>query len=175
MTTKIITKYLPQFFLTFWTDEYDIYGIPFVDEISIGFVERENGSYSYLLKKDFSHFDISPTKLLEISIKNLENEFENCDIKEYKLKGGSVAFWNSENDNFTAVRFLSSKYLSVLKNIFKGDFYFSIPDRDLITCWLTIDKEEIEKFKNETIEDFKNSEYGLSKNSYRFKEIKIKE
>jgi hypothetical protein len=173
MTDKFKTKYFPQFSPTFWEVEYSVYGIPFVDEISIGFVERENGVYSYLLIDDFLNLDISPTELLKISINNLENEFENCDIKEYKLKSGSVAFWNSENDNFTAIRILSSKYSSVLKNIFKQDFYFSIPDRDIITCWLTTDKDEIEKFKNEIIEDFENSEYGLSNKIYKFSEIKI--
>jgi len=173
MMDKIITKLFPQFFPTFWTDEYKVFGIPFVDEISIGFVERENGGYSYLLKDDFLNLDISPTQLLDISIKNLDYDFENCEIKEYRLKGGSVAFWYSENDNFTAVRILSSKYLSILKTIFNGDFYFSIPDRDLITCWLTFEKDEIEKFKNETIEDFEKSEYRLSKNIYRYKEIRI--
>jgi hypothetical protein len=175
MTDIFKAKYLPQFFPSFWKEEYGIYGIAFDNEICIGFVERENGGYSYLLKDDFSKLDISPSELLKISIKNLENEFENCEIKEYKLQGGIVAFWNSENDNFTAIRLLSSKYISVLKNIFKSDFYFSIPDRDLITCWLTTDKNESEKFKNETIEDFENSEYGLSKNFYRFDEIKINE
>lgn len=174
MTDTTNIRYLPQFFPIYWTEEYGIYGISFVDEISIGFVERENGSYSYLLNDNFTKLDISPTDLLESSIKNLENEFDNCEIKEYKLNGGSVAFWNSENDNFTAVRLLSSKYVSVLKNIFKCDFYFSIPDRDLITIWQTTDQAEIEKFKNETIEDFENSEYQLSKSIYRFSEIKVK-
>ena len=175
MTDIIKIKHLPQFFPNFWSDEYNVYGISFVEEISIGFVERVNGGYSYLSKDDFSNLHISPTQLLDITINNLDNEFENCDIKVYKLKGGSVAFWHSETDNFSAVRILSPKYLSILKNIFKGYFYFSIPDRDLITCWLTTEKDEIEKFKNETIEDFENSDYGLSRNIYSYKEILLNE
>jgi uncharacterized protein YtpQ (UPF0354 family) len=168
-------KYLPQFFPSYWIDKYEVYGIAFTNEISIGFVGREDGGYTYLLKDEFIKLNIKLKELLKSSISNLDEEFENCEIKEYKLSGGSIAFWNSENDNFTAVRFLSLRYLSVLKKIFKDDFYFSIPDRDLITCWQTTDAEEMEKFRNETIEDFENSEYGLSNKIYRFDEIQLKE
>lgn len=173
MTEILKTKLFPQFFPTFWKDEFGIYSIPFVDEISIGFVEREEGGYSYLLQSDYLKIGISTKELLNSSITNLEKEFEDCDIKEYNLNGGSMAFWSSDNDNFTAVRILSPKYYSVLKSIFKGDFYFSIPNRDLITCWLTSDKNEMNKFINESIEDFETSEYRLSKNYYKFKDIKI--
>jgi hypothetical protein len=81
--------------------------------------------------------------------------------------------WNSDNDNFTAIRILSLKYRNELNNIFKGDFNYSIPDRDLITCWKTIDKEENEKFSNEAIEDYNESEYYLSKKIYRYSDIKL--
>lgn len=166
-------KYLPQFFPEFWMDEYGIYGLPFVEEICIGFIEREDGAYSYLLNKDFLNLGITSSELLKISIKNLESEFEDCDIKVYKLKGGKVAFWNSENDNFTAVILLSSKYSSTLNEIFESNFYFSIPDRDLITCWATTDIDENEKFENEALEDYENSEYGLSRIIYTLNDIKI--
>ena len=81
--------------------------------------------------------------------------------------------WNSENNNFTAIRILSLKYRNELNNIFKGDFNFSIPDRDLITCWKTIDKEINEKLSNETIDDFNESEYHLSKKIYRYSDINL--
>ena len=166
-------KYLPQFFPAFWTVEYEVFGLPFTDEICIGFVERKYGGYSYLLNDEFVKLKIKPKDLLKISINNLENEIENCNIKVYKLGSGSIAFWCSMNDNFTAVRFLSHKYLSLLKKIFNNDFYFSIPHRDLITCWQTMDKDEMEKYENETIEDFDNSDYKLSKKVYRFDEIQL--
>jgi len=165
--------YLPQFFPSYWSDDNQVFGIQFTDEINIGFVIREDGGYSYLLKDDFKNLNIKANSLLTLAIKNLDNELENCDIKEYKLKGGSLVFWNSEKDNFTAVRILSTKYSSILKNIFSEDFSFSIPDRDLITCWQSTDKEEIEKFTNETIEDFNDSDYGLSDRIYQYSKIRL--
>jgi len=168
-------NYLPQFFPSYWTNDSEVFGIPFTDEISIGFVIREIGGYSYLLKDDFNLLSIDTNTLLTSAINNLDKEFENCDIKEYKLNGGSVVFWNSENDNFTAVRILSTKYSSILKKIFPVDFYFSIPDRDLITCWYSTDDEENEKFTTETIEDFNDSEYRLSDKKYLYSKVRLTE
>lgn len=78
--------YPPQFFPSYWSDDNEVFGIQFTDEISIGFVIREDGGYSYLLKDDFKNLNIKANSLLTLAIKNLDNEFENCDIKEYKLK-----------------------------------------------------------------------------------------
>lgn len=164
-------NYLPQFFPAYWTDENDVYGILFTGEIHIGFVKREEGGYSYLLKGEFPGLNINPMELLALAIDNLDNQFGVCDIKEYKINGGTIAFWASETDNFTAIRFLSPKYLSVLNKIFNTDFYFSIPDRDLITCWQTTDQEEMNKIREETMEDFENSDYRISGKIYRFSEI----
>jgi uncharacterized protein YtpQ (UPF0354 family) len=159
-------KYLPQFFPSHWTLENEVFGIPFTDEISIGFVLRENNCYSYLLKEEFKLLKIKANILLDRSLLNLVQEFDNCEIKLYQIKGGTLVFWYSETDNFTAVRLLSHLYLQKLQHIFNGEFYFSIPDRDRITCWQTQDTEKNEQFINETIEDFNGSEYRLSKKIY---------
>jgi uncharacterized protein YtpQ (UPF0354 family) len=165
-------NYLPQFYPSYWTDDHQVFGIPFIDEISIGFVTRDDGAYSYLLKNDFSTLNVNATFLLDTSIRNLETEFESCEIKEYEIKGGRLVFWYSENDNFTAVRILSKKYLAIVKKTFDNDFNFSIPERDVISCWQTIDENENISLENETIEDFNDSEYGLSPKVYRYSSIK---
>lgn len=166
-------NYLPQFFPSLWLHDNEVYGIPFTEEISIGFVNREKGGYTYLLKEEFENLNIESKDLLFSAIKNLENEFENCDIKEFKIKGGILVSWNSENDNFSAIRILSKKYRNELNKIFKDDFNFSISDRDLISCWQTTDIDENEKFKNEAIEDYNESEYWLSNKIYKFSDIKL--
>jgi uncharacterized protein YtpQ (UPF0354 family) len=166
--------HLPQFFPCNWTDTAEVFGIPFTEEISIGFVTREDGSYSFLLKDDFVKLNISAALLLETSIANLDTEFEECEIKQYDINGGSLVFWYSENDNFTSVRILSTKYSSLLKKIFGSDFSFSIPDRDLISCWQTADENENDKFANETFEDYTKSDYYLSDKVYKYSNVKLK-
>jgi hypothetical protein len=45
-------KWLPQFFPRSWEDERGAFGIAFTEDIALGFVTREHGGYSYLLKTD---------------------------------------------------------------------------------------------------------------------------
>ena len=84
-----------------------------------------------------------------------------------------VCFWYSENDNFTAVRVLLKKYRNILNEIFHSEFFFSIPHRDLITCWFTTDKVENNKFIEEINEDYNESDYKLSNAVYQFKDIEL--
>lgn len=164
-------EYIPQFFPKFWENEYDLKGVYFTDEISIGFVKSEDGHYSYLLNEEFTNLNCSLEELYKLSIQNLENNFEDCDLKHYKLQDGNLVFWSSDEDNFTAVRILSTKYLNILSNIFNGDFKFTIPERDTITCWQSSDESINNKFTQEASEDFDNSEYNLSKKVYQFSKI----
>jgi|GEM_PF-5181033 len=61
--------YPPQFFPSYWSDDNEVFGIQFTDEISIGFVIREDGGYSYLLKDDFKNLNIKANSLLYFSVK----------------------------------------------------------------------------------------------------------
>ncbi|HYI77215.1 MAG TPA: hypothetical protein VEW65_06310, partial [Chryseolinea sp.] len=157
-----------------WSSDSDVFGISFTDEISIGFVTRSDGAYSYLQKDEFYEMNIAPHELLDTAIKHLETELEDCDIKEYKIPGGSLVYWSSENDNFTAVRILSGKYLSILAGIFGDDFNFSIPDRDSISCWKTNNEDENNKFVIEAMEDYNDSDYRLSDKRYSHSTIKVR-
>ena len=156
-----------------WVEDYEIISMSFTKEISIGFVLREESRYSYLLLEEFNNLNINLDKLYELSIYNLESQIEDCDIKEYKIEGGKMCFWYSENDNFTAVRVLLKKYRNKLNEIFNGEFFFSIPHRDLVSCWFTTDNIENSKFIEETNEDYNDSKYKLSNGVYKFKEIEL--
>ena len=168
-----MNKFLPQFIPSYWVEDYDIISMSFTKEISIGFVSREEFGYSFLLLDEFNNLNINLDKLFELSIYNLELQIEDCDIKEYKIEGGKMCFWYSENDNFTAVRVLLKKYRNILNEIFHSEFFFSIPHRDLITCWFTTDKVENNKFIEEINEDYNESDYKLSNAVYQFKDIEL--
>ncbi|MGC3945534.1 MAG: DUF1444 family protein [Chryseolinea sp.] len=159
-------NYLPQFFPSSWTNDHQVFGIPFTNEVSIGLVTRNAGGYSYLQIEEFKELGIEHNTLLASAVAKLDVEFNECEIKVYRIKGGKLAYWSSENDNFTAVRILSGKYVKVLREVFDGDFKFSIPDRDLITCWRTNKEEEDTKLVMETIQDFTGSDYQLSDKVY---------
>jgi len=165
-------NWLPQFFPSSWTRDHQVFGIPFTDEISIGFVTRDDGAYSYLQVEDFDKLKVQPNVLLNMAVMNLDGEFDECEIKEYKINGGKLVYWGSENDNFTAVRILSGKYARVLLKIFGGDFNFSVPNRDQISCWKTDSDNENTKFAIETAEDYKESDYNLSDKVYKYSNIK---
>ena len=167
-------NYLPQFFPSSWTSEHQVFGIPFTDEISVGFVTRNDGVYSYLQRDEFDEMKVDANVILDTAVKNLDAEFNDCEMKEYKISGGRLVYWYSEDDNFTAVRILSSKYSSILMKIFNGDFSFSIPDRDLISFWKTDNEAENSKFAIETTEDYDKSDYRLSNKVYKYSNIKFK-
>ncbi|WP_299838435.1 hypothetical protein [uncultured Tenacibaculum sp.] len=164
-------EYLSQFFPSNWIKEHNIYGIEFTKEISIGFIERIQGGYSYLSIDEFQELQITPIKLLETSIERLKNSLENCDLKIYKTETGKICFWGSENDNFSAVRILIPEYQKIIKENIGENFNFSIPSRDIITCWKTTSEKEDNKFKRETEEDFNDEEYNLSKKIYTWTNI----
>jgi hypothetical protein len=94
-------------------------------------------------------------------------------LKIYPIEEGKVGFWNSENDNFTSARILIPEYQKIILNNISENFNFSIPSRDIITCWKTESKRENEKFEKETKEDFKEEEYNLSEKIYNWKDIEL--
>ena len=115
-------NYLPQFFPEYWRTEHNVFGIKFTAEISIGFVERLDGGYSFLSHQEFKELKTDSKKLLAKSIENLKDLFENCDLKVYAIEGGKVGFWNSENDNFTSARILIPEYQKIILNNISENF-----------------------------------------------------
>jgi hypothetical protein len=165
--------YLPQFFPINWIDEFNILGISFTKEIGIGFVNRFEGGYSYMSKEEFKILNIKSSELLKKAIENLKNGFESCEIKIYHTDIWKEAFWQSESDNFTSVRILIEGYYSLIQENLSKNFKFSIPSRDIITCWISDSIEKDQQNIDETIEDYNNEEYNLSPKVYEWKDIQI--
>ncbi|GEM_PF-4789127 len=163
--------FLPQFFQKRWSIEYGLYNIEFTKDICIGIVERVGGGYSYLPEDEFNKLGLSKKELLDFAISNLKSEFEDCELKFYKLKNGKLGMWYSENDNFTAVRVLIPEYRDLIINKISTNFKFTIPSRDIITCWISSSYEENSKFEKEAKEDFEDEEYNLSSKVYTWGEI----
>lgn len=167
------TKYLPEFFQKSWETEYEVFGIKFTNEVSIGFIERLESGYSFMSLKEFHELKLTSKELLSRAIDNLRDSIIECELKIYKLSGGKVCFWNSENDNFTAVRILLPEIQKIVKGKISENFNFSIPSRDIITCWKSESDSENLKFDKETKEDFNEEEYNLSKEIYEWENIDL--
>jgi len=160
-----IQNILPQFFPGSWEQDSGVYGITFTPEVYLGFVEREGGGYSYLLKDDV---DVAPEKLLQISLDNLKNLSDGVEIKMGYPPGATV-LWVSAPDNFAAVRLLLPSVMKLAKEKMGPQFMFTIPSRDLMLCW-NADAPELltDKHAHEAREDFEAEDYNLSPYVYEY-------
>jgi hypothetical protein len=164
-------KYLPQFFPKSWEAECDVFGMSFTEDVSIGFVVRENGGYSYLLNGDAINNAIDSQILLKESTSNLAELSAGAELKIARPPGAVVA-WINANDNFAAIRILLPKVLNVFKQELGNFFYFTIPSRDLVLCWNKDAPEDItNKHLDEAAEDFRTEEYNLSSHGFIYNEL----
>ena len=161
---------LPQFFPKSWIAEYQVFGMEFTEDVSIGFVRKEEGGYSYMLQDKFSSSSYSENKLLEEGLENLYNLNQNLEVKLAKPKG-AVVVWITAEDNFTAVRLILPKVQKFLRDNIGENFYFTIPSRDLMLCWNADAPNEVtSKHFREAIEDFKAEKYNLSPSVFQYSE-----
>lgn len=96
---------LPQFFPRPWEDVHDVFGIAFTEDVTVGFVIRGDGGYSYLLKTDAQAQGISHANLLSESLHNLAEMRDGAELKIARPLASTVA-WVQAQDNFAAVRML---------------------------------------------------------------------
>jgi hypothetical protein len=164
-------KYLPQFFPKPWEAECDVLGMSFTEDVSIGFVLRENGGYSYLLKADEVHNAIDSKMLLKEAISNLAELSIGAELK-IAWPPGAVVAWINANDNFAAIRILVPKVVNILKQELGNSFYFTIPSRDLVLCWNKSAPQSITNTHlDEAAEDFQTEEYNLSPHGFIYDEL----
>ena len=158
-------KWLPQFFPRSWEDERDAFGITFTEDIALGFVVREHGGYSYLLKTDARAEGSSPENLLLEALNNLAQR-EGAELKIARPPGSTVA-WVTAKDNFAAVRMLLPTVKSKLTAELGDHYLFTVPSRDLCLFWTASSPAELsEKHALEAREDHKSEEYNLSPHVY---------
>jgi hypothetical protein len=156
---------LPQFFPSSWEKDSEVYGITFTPDVSLGFVEREKGGYSYLLTGDE---DVVPELLFENSLDNLKKQSVGVEVK-IGYPPGATVLWVNAPDNFAAVRLLLPSVMELIKEKIGNRFFFTIPSRDLILCWnVDAPKSLTDKHTREALEDFESEEYSLSPYVYEY-------
>ena len=158
---------LPQFFPRSWEDEHDVFGAAFTEDVTVGFVSRGHGGYSYLLATDARARALSHENLLPEALHNLAKMRDGAELKIARPPGSTVA-WVSADDNFAAVRMLLPWVKSKLLAELGEGFLFTLPSRDLCLFWTASSPAEVsEKHAREAREDYESEEeYNLSPHVY---------
>lgn len=159
---------LPQFFPREWQDAYSIYGIPFTEDVSLGFVVREAGGYSYVLEEDAENTSLDA--LLETGLGNLAGFGDNKQLHSASPPGATV-IWLTADDNFIAVRLLLPKVQEFIRRRLGESFLFTIPSRDQFLAWdLDAPLDTTLKHAQVARADFDSDEYNLSPHVYVYSE-----
>lgn len=126
---------LPQFFPQHWlVDAPDIVHMEFPSRIRVGYVVREEGGYSYLMREECDALGLTLPELHEVALGNL-GKMEMPELKVGKTPGGSEAFLSDTVDNFTAVRILLPRVRRALTTTLGNEYFAAIPCRDWFICW----------------------------------------
>jgi uncharacterized protein YtpQ (UPF0354 family) len=152
---------LPQFFPASWlNDAPEIVFSDFPSRIRVGYVTREEGAYSYLLKEQFSLSGLTPEALHSCALDNL-CKLPSGQITFANVAGGTEGFISSE-DNFVAARLLLPAVRTEFASRLGDDFLASLPHRDCF-CWSQAqDPDRQTRHAVEALEDFSFEEYNLT-------------
>ena len=153
---------LPQFFPASWLDDApEIVFSDFPSRIRIGYVIREEGTYSYLLKEQFSLSGLTPEALHSCALDNL-SKLPSAEITFANVAGGTEGFISSK-DNFAAARLLLPAVRAEFTSRLGDDFLASLPHRDDCFCWSQAqDQDRQSRHIAEALEDFMSEEYNLT-------------
>lgn len=152
---------LPQFFPASWLEEYPIVCSDFPSRIRIGYVLREGGAYSYVLRDDFQRFGMTVPELHEFAVANL-SALPTGRMTLAEPDGGSEGFIAAD-DNFAAARILLPESRTMLASRLGDPFLVTLPHRDSCFCWsLTQPSERQVQHAAEALEDFINDDYCLT-------------
>ncbi|ABC30320.1 conserved hypothetical protein [Hahella chejuensis KCTC 2396] len=163
-----MSDFWPQFCPSNWCDEYGVFGIPFTNEVSIGFVKVIESGYSYLLTSEFDGLGYNRDSLLSSSIDALGDDTSKVHMKVARPTGATVV-WLEAEDNFAAVRMLLPAVQAFVKKHVGDEVLFTIPSRDLVLLWNADAPVSLtNKHRLEAQEDFKNDDYALSPDVYKF-------
>lgn len=162
---------LPQFYPSAWKKEFGLAGSVFAPGVSLGFVERGNGAYSFLTSEDHARHENNFDDLLLIALSNLAALKDGVELHIAKPLGTTVA-WLTAHDNFAAVCMLIPGVKSKLQFLLGEQFLFSIPSRDLCLFWdIKAPSALTQKHAQEAADDFEFDEYKLSPRVFVFSDI----
>jgi hypothetical protein len=157
---------LPQFYPTHWGESCCVHGIEFVDVVSVGFVLRSQGTYSYILKHDLTNYDIPPEDLLSAALVNL-SELDAGASMHLARPPGATVLWIAAEDNFVAVRLLLPAVQDFIQQKIGPRFFFTIPSRDDMFVWNSDAPQELtDQHLREAAENFATDDHNLSPYGY---------
>ena len=153
---------LPQFFPASWLDDSpEIVFSDFPSRIRVGYVIREAGAYSFLLKEQFLLSGLTSQALHSCALDNL-GKLSSGQITFANVAGGAEGFISSE-DNFAAARLLLPAVRREFASRLGDEFLASLPHRDDCFCWSQAqDPDRQTHHSVEALEDFASEEYKLT-------------
>jgi hypothetical protein len=133
----------------------------FPSRIRVGYVLREEGGYSYLLKDDFASLGLSLTDLHSFALDNL-SALPSGRMTLAEPPGGAEGFIAAD-DNFAAARILLPKARQRLASKLGEEFLVTLPHRDWCFCWSVSQPHDRQsQHAAEALEDFMNEDYRLT-------------
>jgi len=140
--------------------------VDFTDVVSVGFVMRLEGQYSYILQHQIGELDVSAEDLLDVALANLR-EMRTGVHFHLARPPGSTVLWITAEDNFSAVRLLLPQVQANIHKEIGPAFCFTIPNRDNMLVWSADAPDNItQKHLREAREDYDTDEYNLSPHGY---------
>ncbi len=130
-----LSAVLPQFFPAYWLKNVpDMISTDFPSRIRIGYVVREEGAYSYVMRPALEEADISESALHASALRNL-HALPLPGLTVGKTPGGPEAFLEDVDDNFRAIRILLPAVGEALAQELGDEYFAAIPCRDWFFCW----------------------------------------
>jgi hypothetical protein len=156
------TVVLPQFFQASWLDDHpEIVFSDFPSRIRVGYVVREDGGYSYVLREHCSELRLTIEELHSFALDNLRG-LPSGRITFADVPGGAEGFISAD-DNFAAARLLLPGVRGKFASRLGDEFLAVLPHRDERFCWSqTQDAERHSRHASEALEDFVADDYNLT-------------
>jgi len=165
---EILSRVLPQFFPRHWLDQPGIVFTDFPSRICIGYVLRDEGSYSYILDDEFSRCGFTLQELHAAAVANLAR-LPSASISIGKVPGGSEGWLSATEDNFAAARILLPEVQQDFAEALGEPFLVSLSHRDDCFCWsLAQVTERQQKHIGEARARFLQEDYNLTPDILRF-------
>jgi uncharacterized protein YtpQ (UPF0354 family) len=167
--TPLKSTVVPQFFPAHWlTDAPDIVFSDFPSRIRIGYVLRENGAYSYVMREQLQESGLSLHALHESALENLRKlAFPRLCLA--KTPGGPEAWLSDTEDNFNAARILLPNVQKAIAADLGEPFLVILPCRDWFVAWSTTQGPEWqEKNRAEALRIFREDDYNLTPDVFQF-------
>ena len=159
----LLSGVFPQFFPAHWlNDAPDLLFSEFPSRIRVGYVDRLNGGYSYIMRSAFEQTGLTLELLHEAALKNLDALAE-LEVTVGRTPGGSEAFLKETEDNFRAVRLLLPRVHAQLARELGDEYFVSIPCRDWFMCWSRTQADDWQS-RNQAaaLSDFLDDDYNLT-------------